>query len=84
MAIKIREELTDNVFGAVWLAALILTYERIVLNNQTLDIDLKQSEIQKLAQKLCIKPVQPARVSQWCNGDHSNSSKERSSIRIVC
>lgn len=45
-----------------------------MLNNYTLDIDLKQSDIQKLAQKLCIKTVQPARVSQWCNGDHPNSS----------
>lgn len=74
MAIKIREKITDNVFGAVWLAALILTYEKIVLNNQSSDLDLKQSEIQKLAQEICIKTVHPARVSQWCNGDHPNSS----------
>ncbi|GAB6180347.1 hypothetical protein JCM14036_16660 [Desulfotomaculum defluvii] len=74
MSIIIKEKITDNVFGAVWLAALILTYNEIVLKNQLNEVLLRQSDIQRIAQKLCTGTVQSARVNQWCNGDHSNSS----------
>jgi len=70
----IHDDVTDNVFGAVWLGALILTYQATAINNEKTDIAFTQSEIRKTAQRLCSKTVQPARVSQWCNGDHQNSS----------
>ena len=73
MSIVVSEKITDNVFGAVWLAALIMTYEEKVLKD-TNNIYFDQVDIQNLAQKLCIKTVQSARISQWCNGDHPRSS----------
>jgi hypothetical protein len=74
MSIIANEKLTSDVFGAVWLAALILTYEYIEINKVNGIVLLKQTDIQRLAQRICVKEVQSARVSQWCNGDHANNS----------
>lgn len=73
MSIILSEKITDNVFGAVWLAALILTYEEKVIKKSN-RIFFDQVEIKKLAQSLCTKTVQSARISQWCNGDHPDCS----------
>ncbi|NHN29638.1 hypothetical protein [Paenibacillus agricola] len=65
----------SDVHGAVWLAALIMTYDEVVIkNNKNREAQLRQSDIQRLADKLCTKSVQSARISQWCNGDHPASS----------
>ena len=60
-------------FGAVWLATLAMTYEEKVIK-QTNIIYFNQVDIRKMAQKLCTKTVQSPRISQWCNGDHPQSS----------
>ena len=73
MAIVLNEEMTDNVYGAVWLATLVMTYDEKVLKNSD-HVFFDQVDIQQLAQKLCTKTVQSARISQWCNGDHPNNS----------
>ncbi|MRH41607.1 hypothetical protein GH741_02835 [Aquibacillus halophilus] len=64
---------TDNVFGAVWLATLVLTYKELVFRKNE-NIYFKQVDIQKLAQELCSKKVQSARISQWCNGDYHENN----------
>ena len=73
MSIILNEKITDNVFGAVWLATLVMTYDEKVLKNCD-KVFFDQADIQQLAQKLCTKSVQSARISQWCNGDHPNNS----------
>jgi hypothetical protein len=65
----------NDVHGAVWLAALIMTYYEVVIKlNKNQEILLRQSDIQQLAQKICTGNVQSARISQWCNGDHPKCS----------
>lgn len=51
MSLNVYENITDDVFGSVWLAALILTYEAIELTKVKGIVSLKQTEIQHLAQK---------------------------------
>jgi len=70
MRINVYENITDDVFGSLWLAALILSYEAIELTKVIGIVLLKQTEIQHLAKRICVKEVQAARISQWCNGDH--------------
>ncbi|MNO37185.1 hypothetical protein D3C76_272660 [compost metagenome] len=69
MSLILYENITDDVFGSVWLAVLILTYEAIELTKVKGVVSLKQTEIQHLAQKICVNKVHAARISQWCNGD---------------
>lgn len=69
VSILLNEKITDNVFAAVWLAALVMTYEEKLLKKND-NIYFEQKDIQEIAQKLCTKTVHPARVHQWCNGDH--------------
>ena len=64
---------TNDVAGAVWLAGLLMTYNELEINGGK-NIYFKQSEIQKVAQKLCSNLVYSARISQWCNGDHLNNN----------
>lgn len=73
MSIVLNEKITDNVYGAVWLATLIMTFDEIVLKNSD-HVFFDQADIQQMAQKLCTKTVQSARISQWCNGDHPNNN----------
>lgn len=70
MSLNVYGNITDDVFGSVWLAALILTYEAIELTKVKCIVSLKQTEIQHLAQKICVNKVNSARISQWCDGDH--------------
>jgi len=71
----VEEKLTDDVLGSIWLAALIMTYKKSINeSNANHEILLRQSEIQRIAQLLCTKTVQSARISQWCNGDHPSSN----------
>lgn len=72
MSIILREKITDNVCGAVWLATLILTYKEMAIKNSN-KIFFKQATIQKMAQILCPKIVHSPRIQQWCNGDHKNN-----------
>ncbi|WP_339171265.1 hypothetical protein NSQ55_03585 [Paenibacillus sp. FSL H7-0943] len=74
MSINVYENITDDVCGSVWFAALILTYEAIELTKVKGVVLLKQTEIQYLAKRICVKDVQSARISQWCNGDHLNNN----------
>lgn len=61
MSILLNEKITDNVFGAVWLATLVMTFEeKVIKHNDNIYFD--QIDIQKMAQKICTKTVQPARV----------------------
>lgn len=69
----------NDVFTSVWLAAAVLSFHKFSLSSKYRDLSIRdfffsQSEIVETAQKLCNKTVQSARVSQWCNGDHKDSS----------
>lgn len=66
------ENLNLNVNQAVWVAAAMMTYERIKLNHATTidEIALVQADIQKRAQKLTSDNVDSARISQHFNADH--------------
>lgn len=46
-----------------------MTYEEKVIKH-TDNIYFNQKDIQKMAQILCTKTVQPDRVNQWYNGNH--------------
>jgi hypothetical protein len=61
---------------SVWLATAIMAYETFYNStNQTSDMMyFKQGDIQKKAQELCKQNVDNARISQWCNADHSNNT----------
>ena len=67
-----------DVSTAAWLAAAVLTYLRAGDPEQAPfpehSFALKQAEIQRVAQGLCARGVHNARVSQWCNGDHAQST----------
>lgn len=71
---------TDNVFESVWLGCALLSYERFMdFQSDKKQIDensfwFRQAEIQNVAQNICHKTVQSARVGQWVNGDNSDSS----------
>ena len=69
----IANKITDNVYTSVWIAALIKTYINLEINKTSI-YWLSQSEIRVIANQLCTKDVQPARVSQWCNADHPQST----------
>ncbi|MCT2534769.1 hypothetical protein NC661_04480 [Aquibacillus koreensis] len=73
MIVDINTKKTDNVFGAVWLSTLLLTYNEIEIEKSN-EIYFSQTAIQDLAQKICTKTVHNARISQWCNGDHPNNN----------
>ena len=65
-----------NVNQAVWVAAAMMTYERIIHNHaRTLDeIALVQADIQKRAQQLASDHVDGTRISQHFNADHPNKT----------
>lgn len=71
--IKSREYITDSVPTAVWLSAIILTYNRSK-SEFLFSPWLKQKDIQLLAGELCNKNIDNARISQWCNANHSNNT----------
>lgn len=68
----------EDVTGSVWLATALMTYEQA----QGLDPDegpyaeetfaFRQVDIQRMAQEICAKDVQHARVHQHANGDHED------------
>lgn len=68
-----------DVTGSVWLAAALLTYERAQelypeegpYEEET--FAFRQVDIQRLAEELCAKDVQHARVHQHANGDHPDN-----------
>ena len=69
----------DNVYSSVWIATALLSYERYlsILDNNKLslsDFYFLQTDIQNLASQISINKVQSARISQWCNGSHKESS----------
>lgn len=63
---------TDNVKVAVWVSAAILTFNEY--NEKDGDIYFRQTDIQRMAEKLCSKDVASARIGQWYNGDHANNT----------
>jgi hypothetical protein len=71
---------TDNVFTAVWIGVLSLsfnTYHFFKNNNKEITIKdyyFSQADIRNEAQKFCTKNIQQARIHQWTNGDHPNCS----------
>ncbi len=71
----------NNVYSSVWIATALLSYEKYTImteeNRRRLllsDFYFSQIKIQKLANQISTKEVQSARVSQWCNGSHKDSS----------
>jgi len=70
----------EDVFGAVWLASAILAYQSFTELGEPQDSHpeeryfFKQRVIQELANRLCAREVHNARISQWTNGDHPDSS----------
>jgi len=72
----------DDVPTAVWLAAAVLAYDRALTlrregRHAPYDEEVfafPQVVIQRVSQELCAKVVHNARISQWCNADHSQSS----------
>ncbi len=70
----------EDVFGAVWLASAILAYQSFSELGEPQDSHpkeryfFKQRVIQELANRLCAREVHNARISQWTNGDHPDSS----------
>lgn len=63
---------TENVQVAVWVATALLTFNEY--SEKVGDIYFKQTDIQRLAQKLCSKDVANPRIGQWYNGDHANNT----------
>lgn len=69
---------TDDVLGAVWLATALMTYDatrREPSPPTAPEVSFRQSEILKLATRIAKGAVHNARVSQWANGDHDESSR---------
>lgn len=67
----------DDVPGAVWLAAAALTYGRLRGRDEPVpesEAALRQVEIRNRAERICSKPVNSARTSQWVNADHADST----------
>jgi hypothetical protein len=65
--------ITDSVPTAVWISTLINTYYNIQMLNKK-DYWITQKEIRTVAEQLCDKNIDIARISQWCNGDHPNNT----------
>ncbi|CDX00850.1 Hypothetical protein DPCES_0963 [Desulfitobacterium hafniense] len=71
---------TDNVFEAIWVGCAMLSYSvysEILNKGNTPTKDsfwFTQTQIQIQAQQFCAKVIQPARLSQWTNADHTNNS----------
>ncbi|WDV48185.1 hypothetical protein PV797_10910 [Clostridiaceae bacterium M8S5] len=84
--IEPKKCITDSVPTAVWLSSVILSFERYT-ESSSFSPWLKQKEIQMLASQLCNKNIENARISQWCNGDHTNNTynylKAKGSLRRV-
>ncbi|WDV48149.1 hypothetical protein PV797_10730 [Clostridiaceae bacterium M8S5] len=84
--IESKKYITTSVPTAVWLSSLILSFKRYK-ENSSFSPWLKQNEIQMLASQLCHKNIENARISQWCNGDHTNNTynylKAKGSLRRV-
>jgi len=70
MSITLKRGIVGNVVGSVWLAALVMTYERMKSNSSEEVIYFSQSEIRDVAQAFCYNKVHQPRIQQWCNGDH--------------
>lgn len=82
--LELRDDLSvsdlKDVTGSVWLATALLAY------NEARGLDPKrgpydderfafrQVDIQQLAEQICAKHVQNARISQHANGDHADST----------
>ena len=71
-----------DVYGCVWLATAMLTFDKCLSQNinsinkiNLQELGFQQSVIQQLAQTICLNEVQGARVSQWCNFDHNQYSR---------
>jgi hypothetical protein len=67
---------TDSVKVAVYVAAMILTYQEHHWKERFCkdEVNLKQSDIRVLAEELCTKKVHSARISQWYNSDHEKNT----------
>ncbi|MHA6482844.1 hypothetical protein ACX1C1_13180 [Paenibacillus sp. strain BS8-2] len=75
--IELRMKPIENVYSAVWLAIVILTYQRHYYSVGPVtseDLAFSQQEIQRMASKLCSKTIHSPRISQWSNGDHPQST----------
>ncbi|MFF3024577.1 McrB family protein [Gottfriedia sp. NPDC057948] len=70
----IIEKKLDNVSTSIWLATALLTYMSFINDKVLYDTNIffEIPKIQKVAKQICSKKIDPARLSQWCNGDHSN------------
>lgn len=70
----------NTVKNAVWLGASLLSYGKyLFLKSESSEVTkdsfwLSQSELLKFSQEFCKNKIQNARISQWYNGDHPNSS----------
>ena len=79
MAFKVIIKNVPDVLGSVWLATAILSYQKYYYMEEVNTLNensfaFTQKEIQELANEICTKNVQNARISQWCNADHPNRS----------
>lgn len=69
----------EDVYGSVWLATALMAYDRaqpLEPTDEPLDegtFAFRQVDIQQVAQKLCDKKVNNARIGQWTNGDHADN-----------
>lgn len=69
----------NDVKMAVWIATAVMSYNAYIRSKEKENLSdevffFKQGDILKEAQKICSNTVQPARVSQWFNGDHESGS----------
>lgn len=67
----------EDVPGAVWLAAAAMTYRRLRDRDEPVpesEAAVRQVEIRNRAERICSKPINSARTSQWCNADHEDST----------
>lgn len=69
----VARNITNSVPTAVWIATLIKTYQNFIVEGNN-NYWINQKEIQEIATLLCPKNIDNARISQWCNGDHSNNT----------
>lgn len=73
MSITLKKGILGDVVGSVWLAALVMTYERKKSDSSEEVIYFSQSEIRDVAQAFCYNKVHQPRIQQWCNGDHPHN-----------
>jgi 5-methylcytosine-specific restriction endonuclease McrBC GTP-binding regulatory subunit McrB len=66
----------DDVPTAVWIGTALLTYQKVKFKHLSGEeaIFHKNTEIQKVAEQISSKRVDPTRILQWCNGDHPKHS----------